>query len=180
MEEEIWKDIEGYEGLYQVSNLGRIKSLIKNIILKPNHIKRGYQQVIFFDRKGYLVHRLVAKAFVPNPNNYPQVNHKDENKENNTVWVNEDGTIDQEKSNLEWCTNYYNNHYGLRTIKQTLTQINGKKSVAVNQFTSSGELVNKWVSMAECQRNGYLASKICLCCKGRKPQYKGYIWKYAN
>jgi hypothetical protein len=108
------------------------------------------------------------------------VNHKDENKENNAVWVNEDGTIDQEKSNLEWCTNYYNNHYGTRTIKAAITQTNGKKSVKVKQFLFNGELVKEWVSMAECQRNGYLASKVCNCCKGLKPQYKGFKWTYAN
>ena len=168
MENEIWKDIEGYEGDYMVSSYGRVKSLIKNKILKPNKIKRGYLQVTFYDRKGYLVHRLVAMAFLDNPNKYPQINHKDENKENNCVL------------NLEWCTPNYNNHYGSRIKKQIEAQTNGKKSIKVNQYSLDGKLINKWESMGECTRNGFLASKVCLCCKGKKPQYKGYIWKYAD
>lgn len=165
---EIWKDVKGYEGYYEVSNLGRVKSLYRNKILKPNIVKRGYLQVKFYDNKCYLVHRLVAIAFLNNPNNYPQVNHKDENTQNNCVL------------NLEWCSCYYNNHYGSRTKKQIETQTNGKKSIKVNQYSLDGKLINKWESMAECGRNGFLSSKVCLCCKGKKPQYKGYIWKYEN
>ena len=113
MKEE-WRDIKGYEGLYQVSNLGRVKSLIRGtgnqfrfskveVILKPHLTKKGYFRLSLSKnnkRKSFQVHRLVAEAFIPNPNNYPQVNHKDENKTNNCV------------DNLEWCTNKYNCNYG--------------------------------------------------------------------
>lgn len=112
---EIWKDIRGYEGLYQVSNLGKVKGLarvtcrnhkIKERILKETHYK--YAQVSLWkegkERKVY-IHRLVALAFIENPNNFPEVNHKDENTFNNCV------------DNLEWCTSKYNANYGNRTEK---------------------------------------------------------------
>ena len=103
--EEIWKDIQGYEGLYRVSNLGRVKSFhkAKEHILSPGKDKDGYFQVQLYKNginKMRKVHRLVAQAFISNPNNLPQINHKDENKQNNNV------------DNLEWCTNEYNHNYG--------------------------------------------------------------------
>ncbi len=114
--EEIWKDIENFEGLYQVSNLGRIKCLehkcpgryagclrtVKEHIMKQTKGSQGYMYVILSNRdrgRTFLVHRLVAKAFLPNEENYSIVNHKDEDKSNNNV------------SNLEWCTSLYNNTY---------------------------------------------------------------------
>ena len=121
MEKEEWKDIEGYEGLYQVSSFGRIKSFDKTVICKngrtffmkgriirtrPNN--RGYIMVGLHKNKKFklcLVHRLVAKAFIPNPDNLPQVNHKNENKNFNHA------------SNLEWCDNWYNAHYGTRIYR---------------------------------------------------------------
>ena len=109
---EEWRDIEGYEGLYQVSNLGRVKSLNYNHtksekILKGIPDKDGYLRVALFKngRKDYMVHQLVAKMFIPNPNDLPVINHKDENKQNNTT------------ENLEWCTIAYNNSYGNRPEK---------------------------------------------------------------
>ena len=106
---EEWRDIKGYEGLYQVSNLGRVKSFKDNNgncrekILNYKPKKDGYIQVKLFKNGTYRifkVHRLVAESFIPNPDNYPIINHKDENKTNNTV------------SNLEWCTQKYNINYG--------------------------------------------------------------------
>lgn len=100
---EIWKDIYGYEGIYQVSNFGQVRRLCKNDnrIIKQE-INRGYKRVCLSYKnvkKHFLVHRLVAFAFIPNPNNYPIINHKDENKLNNNV------------DNLEWCTHQYNLNY---------------------------------------------------------------------
>lgn len=111
MEEE-WKDIEGYENKYQVSNLGRVKSLKSNIIMKQNLNKKYNRYSIMLWKNGkskrFWVARLVAKAFVfnPNPDIFTQVNHKDENKTNNN------------SDNLEWCTVAYNNTYGTRLQRQ--------------------------------------------------------------
>lgn len=126
---EVWKDIEGYEGLYQVSNLGRVKSLERIIsdgrhrkerILKPYDDGNGYLRVEL-QSKPFKLHRLVAQAFIPNPDNLPFVNHKDENPKNNRVFLNDDGSVDE--SNLEWCDNKYNINYGTTQERRISTKI---------------------------------------------------------
>lgn len=121
---EIWRDIKGYESLYQVSNLGRVKSLARKVIkknyvsfkkeriLKQQTDRYGYKKVILqrnYQIKTFSIHRLVAEAFLENPYNLPQINHKDENKENNCVL------------NLEYCDSKYNNNYGTRNIRVSET-----------------------------------------------------------
>lgn len=124
LKNEIWKDINGYEGLYQVSNLGRIKSLPKfhqgERILKERIDRYGYLYIGFFKnkvKKYYKIHRLVAEAFIPNPKELPCVNHKDENKTNNNV------------ENLEWCSVAYNNSYATR-LERVAAKHRGKKLTA--------------------------------------------------
>ena len=181
--EEIYKDIEGYEGLYQVSNLGNVKSLNysktkKEKILKPCIFSNGYLKVDLCKnktRKTYYVHRLVAKAFIENPNNYPMINHKDEFKINNVV------------SNLEWCDNKYNSNYGSRNerlgkaISKAMTN-NPKLSKSVGAF-KNGELVMTFPSTNEAQRQGFNQGNVAACCRNcyNRPGnnvYKGYTWKY--
>ena len=159
---EIWKDIEGYEGLYQVSNEGRVRSFHRNRekILKSSDNGTGYLMVGLSLDKKYkkcLIHRLVAKAFIPNPNNLLEVNHKDECKTNNSV------------ENLEWCSSKYNNNYGSRTEKT---------SKKVYQYTFSGTLVKIWSSAAECGRNGYNLGHVASCCRGKEKKHKGFKWSY--
>lgn len=163
--EEIWKDKKDYEGHYQVSNLGRVKSIKfgKEIILKQ-HIRGGYYSVVLSKNgilKIFKVHRLVAQAFIPNPNNYKEVNHKDENKLNNVA------------SNLEWCNRTYNNTYGTRIEK-----CSKKLSKPVLQYTLEGEFVKEWKSTRECGRNGFKQSAVAACCRGELKKYKDFIWKY--
>lgn len=183
LENEQWLPIDGYDG-YEVSNYGRVKSLNYNKtkqerILKQGTTKYGYQLVMLCNggkHKMFSVHRLVAMAFIPNPNNYPLVNHKDEVKTNNHV------------ENLEWCTAEYNNNYG--TVRERCSGENhpmygkfGKKhhsSKQIIQLTLSGEVVRKWDCIADVTRElGYHNTNISACCKGRYKSAHGYKWRYA-
>ena len=170
--EEIWQDIEGYEGLYQVSNLGRVKSLRNNIILSQSITRNGYKNVILYTnniRKLYLVHRLVATAFIPNPDNLPQVNHKDENKTNNRV------------DNLEWCDCKYNINYGTCIRRRQLSNTNGKCSKTVLQYSLDGTFIKEWKSTMDVERNlGLANSHISECCRNIIKTAYGYIWKYKK
>lgn len=173
MKKEIWKDILGYEGLYQVSNFGRVKSLKfgkEKILIPGKNKKTGYLQVVLCKEnilKTYLVHRLVAEAFIDNPDNLPQVNHKDENKLNNVV------------SNLEWCDAKYNINYGTAIQRSSEKRINGKKSKKVYQYTLDNILIKKWNSITECERNGFKHSLIIYCCQGKRKTHKGFKWSYS-
>ena len=190
---EIWKtavyDGEVYEGLYKVSNLGRILSLnYKNTgkaeLMTPFEDTGGYFQVQFWKNGEYKmckVHRLVAEAFLENPENKPQVNHKiegDEGKKINMVIFNEDGTIDKEKSTIEWVTAKENSNYATRNERISKTSTNGKKSKRVLQFTLDGELIREWPSTAECGRNGFNQGNIAACCRGVYESMYGFRWEY--
>ena len=180
---EVWKDYKDYEGLYQASNLGRMRSLdrwvksksgsvrlCKGKILKLCTDKYGYLNVGLWKNnkvKTYLVHRIIAETFLPNTDNLPCVNHKDENPLNNVA------------SNLEWCTYSYNNSYGTRLERVRDKQINGKKSKPVLQYTIDGEVVREWPSAMDAERNGGFSSAcICMCCKGKIKKHQGCIWRY--
>ena len=175
---EEWKDIKGYEGLYQVSNMGRVKSLgrivirkngkklsIKERILNPWISCGGYLQVELHNGSGKRntpkVHRLVCEAFHENPENKPCVNHIDENKANN------------EASNLEWCTYEENNTHGSR-----LARIAKSLSKPVGQYTPDGQLVKIWQSALEVQRRlGVDPSAIRKVARGEQKTAYGYVWK---
>ena len=184
---EIWKtavyDGEIYEGLYKVSNLGRILSLNykrtgKAKLRNPVEMLNGYLQVGFSKNKKTktcLVHRLIAETFLPNPENLPEVNHKDEDKTNNFVFLNEDGSVDKEKSNLEWCDRKYNNNYGTRTERFIKTM-----SKKVLQFSKTGEFIREWESTRECGRNGFDQGAVARCCRGERKSHKGFLWMFAD
>lgn len=177
---EIWKDIKWYKGLYQISNMGRVKSLERNVvrgrgglykieekILKSDKNRDGYLFVHLCKngkRKHHLIHRLVAQAFIPNPHNLQQVNHRDENKTNNRV------------ENLEWCDAKYNMNYGT-----SIERIIKYNSIPILQFTLDGKFIRKWNSAKEVQKElGFNNSNIGNCCKGKN--YKsvgGYVWMYS-
>lgn len=171
---EIWKYIEGYEGKYQISNFGRVKSLNYNKTGKERLLKinfnSGYGIICLFNknvRKYLYIHRLVAQAFLENPLNLPEVNHIDEDKTNNSV------------GNLEWCDSKYNNNHGTRIERMSKTQTNRKdQSIQIDQFTKSGIYVKTWLSTHDAERNGFSRKHIIECCKGIYKSHKGYIWKY--
>ena len=184
---EIWKtavyDGIVYEGLYKVSNLGRILSLNyrntgKSELMTPGEMPNGYFQVGLHKngkQKMCLVHRLVAQTFIPNPENLPEVNHKDENKTNNFVFLNEDGSINKEKSNLEWKNHRDNCNHGTRNERMAKAQ-----SKRVLQLSLSGDLIREWESTRECGRNGFCQGAVSACCRGEISHYKGFRFMYAE
>ena len=167
MNNEVWKDIDEYEGLYQVSNLGRVKSLKRcnDKIMSLRRDKDGYILVNLWknhERKTFKVHRLVSQTFITNPQNLPQVNHKDEDKTNNRV------------ENLEWCDSKYNNNYGTHIQRSA-----EKQSKPVLQLTKDGEFIREWKSASDVERNlGYSQGNITKCCLGKYKSAYGYVWKY--
>lgn len=190
--EEIWKPIKGYEGYYEISNYGNVKgvdryiknkwgtlTLWKGRLLKLKIDDDGYNRVGLYKNgkySNYGVHRLVAEAFIPNQNNLPQINHKNENKTDNFVYVNSYGTVNIEKSNLEWCTNEYNLKYGHR-----LEKAQEKRKIPILQFTKELEFVAYYKSATDAALiNGFDNSNITWCAKGHLKSAYGYVWLFAN
>lgn len=168
MNKEIWKDISGYEGLYQVSNLGNIRKIwkFKTIMCKPSSDSHGYKQIVLTKdkkRKSYKVHRLVALTFINNPNNYEEVNHKDENKTNNKI------------DNLEWCDRKYNCNYGNRNYKCTRHRLH-----RIQQYNKENNLIGEYPSLKEAEKvTGIKYQSISSCCRNIKKSAGGYKWKYC-
>lgn len=180
-ETEVWKDIKGYERLYQVSNFGRVKSLKrkefmarnncyrvrKEKILKPDIDERGYERVCLYKdgkSKKIFVHRLVAIAFIKNPNKHPIINHIDEVPHNNHV------------SNLEWCTHSYNSTYKgaeerkLKNVRKEIQSTNVKTG-EIKLYRSAAD--------AERESNGYFRRRsISKVCTGERPIHKGHRWEF--
>lgn len=198
MEQEIWKPVVGYEGLYEVSNLGRVKSLarevyrrkmgikkVKECILKPKLCDRGYYSVALC-RQGYknktaMVHKLVARAFIPNIENKPIIDHINGIKTDNRV------------DNLRWCTHIENCNFEL-AIKHNSESKLGKKNgmygrsgidspshKPVIQYDLQGNFLRKFYGIAEAQKEtGIIFQNISKVCKGKRNSAGGYIWRYEN
>ena len=194
MENEIWKPIKDYEGLYEVSNLGRVKSLerkvahpivkektIKEKLLKYNTDKNGYLYVTLYKdgkSKSLKIHRLVAIAFISNPDNKPDIDHINTNKADNRV------------DNLRWVTKEENMNNPLTKEKQKINTSGerhykyGKRgseckdSIRVVQLTLNGELVKIWDSIRMVNDYGFQDGSACRCCKGKFKQHKGFKWMY--
>lgn len=172
---EEWRDIEGYEGLYQVSSLGRVKSLISGKILKANTNRYGYKVVALYcnnKRKTITVHRLVAEAFITNPNNLQQINHINEDKSDNRA------------CNLEFATPKQNANHGTRNERISKSKRNNTYNTkTVIQYTLDGDFIKEWSSVREIQRVlGFSQGAISSCCRGEKhyKTYKNYMWKYKK
>lgn len=168
MEQEIWRPIK--ESIFHdVSSKGRIRDIITGEI-KEGHLNVGYR-VINLEGKIYQVHRLVAEAFLPNPENLPFVNHKidtDEGKSMNFVFFNEDGSVDKERTTLEWCDAQYNARYS-----------SYKQLKPVQQFSLDGTLIREYPSVNSVAEFGYKPAYVSDYCRGvRKSPYEGCIWKF--
>lgn len=178
---EQWKAIKGHEGAYEVSNLGRVRSLDRyrraaygkiafirgiEVAIRKNNTNDYLVVRLSKDGKNIhaLVHRLVAEAFVPNPNNLPQVNHKDEDKSNNRA------------DNLEWCDQYYNNHYGTAIARRSITR--GRKVV---QCDLNGNEIARYNSAREAGRAiGKSQAAISRACTGEYKSAYGFLWRYED
>lgn len=177
---EHWKPIEGYEGYYEVSNCGRIRAIARTIhmrngvrrkhharvLAQSTHYKSGYKSVMLSkgnEKKRFLVHRLVAEAFIENRLDLPEVNHKDENKSNNNT------------ANLEWCDRKYNNTYGTAKARSAVTQ-----GHPVKQIGDGGSVIAVWPSQGAAARaTGATQSGISACLRGKAKKSGGYSWMSA-
>lgn len=181
---EEWRPIAGYEGLYEVSNLGQVRSVDRVLDIQRkdgiNYTRHWNSKIIkcYKDRYGYLIaplkkdgiyhsallHRIIATAFIPNPYNLPEVNHKDENKTNNDI------------SNLEWCDHLYNTRYGTGQKRSGM-----KRSKPVEQMTLEGLHIryHKSVKLAS-KSTGFDKNEISKACRGLRDTFNGYLWRFVN
>ena len=181
--EEVWKDIRGYEGLYQVSNFGNVKSLNwqgrgypKNLTPKLLNTNRLCVQLSLGGKtKYYLVHRLVAMAFIPNPYGYEEINHIDENPQNN------------EYTNLEWCDHLYNvrsylaNHPNHHKERNATNKYGKRLNMPIEQITLDGTVIRVWKNSREIAiETGMSDWSISECCRGNRKTAYGYKWQYAS
>ena len=153
------KDIQNYEGLYAVTSCGKVYSYKSKKFLKPRKCGAGYLQVTLYKdggRKFYYIHRLVAEAYLPNPDSLPCVNHKDEDKENNAL------------PNLEWCTYEYNNNYGSRNQKISKPVF----CVELNKTFDSSHAAARGLNLFQ--------TSITQCCKGKRKTCGGYHFRYQE
>lgn len=179
---EVWKDVKGYEGLYQVSNFGRIKSMpksnrLRTIIMKPKNRKDGYLTVALFSGNKYnhlYVHRIVAEAFILNECGGKEINHIDGNKKNNNV------------CNLEWVTRKQNLEHAVKNGLRDPAPMKGKTgekcktSKYISQYDLSGNLIKNWIGIAEAARHLKCnACSISACLTNRTKTCKGFVWKYT-
>ena len=180
MKNEEWRDVVGYEGRYQISSMGRVKSLartfigkgggehlVKERVLKPCDNGRGYLYIGLSDGTGehkrHYIHRLVGEAFLPRAEGKDAINHKDEDKTNNNVW------------NLEWVSHKENCNFGTRN--ERIAKANSKP---VAQYTKDGAFIKAWASAAEVKRQlGFNHSNIIQVAKGNRKTACGFIWKYV-
>lgn len=185
---EEWREIPGYEGAYEVSNLGRVRSVDRRIPSKNGSFahRHGREITVYSLRKGYFgvrlsnghtakncsVHRLVANAFLPNPDNLPCVNHKDNDPSNNRV------------DNLEWCTYKYNNIYGNRIAKMSASRMENEEGKPVLQYTKDGTLIKRYANCyavsREWGRNVTAHIHACASHKQNRKTAYGYIWRFEE
>ena len=172
---EHWKPIAGYEGIYEVSDMGNVRSLKfgKQKILKPQNSGRGYLKINLYkdgQKKMSFVHRLVAEAFIQNPKNLDTINHKDEVKTNNSA------------SNLEWMSQKDNNNYGTRNKRAAEANINnlGVSKAVQMMDKQTGELLATFPSIRGAERvTGISRYGICLCCRAKQKSAGGFLWQYS-
>lgn len=173
MKKEIWKNIKNYEGLYQVSNIGRIKSFKRNeSIMQPNDNGKGYLQVGLSKngkRSYFKIHRLVAEAFIPNPYSKPEVNHIDGNKQNNTV------------ENLEWCTTKENCQHRQKTgLGNIEAATKAKYKIVLKYDLKTGKILEEFESAkaAALSLGSNRSDNIARVCRGERNSFKGFGFKY--
>ena len=191
---EIWKPVVGYEGLYEVSSFGRVRSLdrydgrgwwIKGRILKLSMNKKGYLTVGLSknnQRKTFIVHRLVALHFIPNIENKPEIDHINTIKTDNTVFLNEDGSINYEKTNLRWVTPKENSNNPLSLVNNSESKkgIKNYRHQPVLQYDKDGNFIREWDTMTEAETTLNITHKIHVVCQGKRKTCGGYIWKYKR
>ena len=180
MGKEIWKSICGYEGLYEVSNFGMVRS-VDRIVEGRNGIVHGRELCQSDNGAGYkqvclckdnikstkYVHRLVAEAFLENPYNFTDINHKNEKRDDNII------------SNLEWCTKEYNQNYNTCPLKRRLAliSIRGK---GVCSYNEDGNLVKEYLCASDVQNDGYIRRNVVLCCQGKRRTCGGLFWAFVG